>query len=211
MHGEGNVESPFELPDDDSSEFSSKSKGSSKSSKGKARAVPYVVPIHVPGPVTTGQRASCRQPCQGPCVRRSTGSGLLRREARMVPQGGRYRLMSPELDAVGGSVRMASALSYFLPSVAGPSDPSPPSSYVPDPSPVAPHLVLITERDPDFMEGDGSPFGSDREAALDPQMYNWLVVDEWVNQQGEAFAEETEGAVEAIIEDWGVEDGPSGA
>jgi len=59
------------------------------------------------------------------------------------------------------------------------------------------------------MEGDGSPFGSDMEAALDPRLYNQLVVDEWVNRQGEAFAEETKGAVEAIIEDWGVEDGPS--
>jgi len=56
------------------------------------------------------------------------------------------------------------------------------------------------------MEGDGSPFGSDMAATLDPQMYNQLVVDEWVNQQGEVFAEETEGATEAIIEDWGVED-----
>ena len=207
MRGEGSVESPFQLPDDDSSEFSSK--GSSKSSKGKVHAVPYVVPIHVPGPVTTGQRASCRQPRQGPCVRRSAGSGSLRREARMVPQGGRYKSTSPELEAVGGSVRTASALSYFPPSVAGPSDPSPPSSYDPDPSPVAPHLALIAERDPDFMEGDGSPFGSDMEAALDPRLYNQLVVDEWVNRQGEAFAEETKGAVEAIIEDWGVEDGPS--
>jgi len=61
------------------------------------------------------------------------------------------------------------------------------------------------------MEGDGSPFGSNMEATLDPQTYNQLVVDEWVNQQGEAFAEETKGAVEAIIEDWGVEDGLSGA
>jgi len=61
------------------------------------------------------------------------------------------------------------------------------------------------------MEGDGSPFGSNMEAALDPQMYNQLVVDEWVNWQGEAFVEETEGAVEAIIEDWGVEDGLSSA
>jgi len=58
MCGKGNVESLFELPDDDSSEFSSRSKGSSKLSHGKAHAVPYVVPIHVPGPVTTGQRAS---------------------------------------------------------------------------------------------------------------------------------------------------------
>jgi len=123
----------FELPDDDS-EFLSRSKGSSKSSHGKARAIPYVVPIHVPGPVTTGQRASHRQPCQGPCVRRSTGSGSLRREARIVPQGGRYMSMSPELEAVGGSVHTASALSYFPPSVAGPSDPSLPSSYVPNPS-----------------------------------------------------------------------------
>jgi len=122
MRGEGSVKSPFQLPNDDSSEFSSK--GSSKLSKGKVRAVPYVVPIHVPGPVTTGQRASHRQPHQGPCVRRSAGSGLLRREAKMVLQGGRYKSMSPELEAVGGSVRMASALSYFPPSVAGPSDPS---------------------------------------------------------------------------------------
>jgi len=129
----------------------------------------------------------------------------------MVPQGGRYRSTSPELEAVGGSVRMASALSYFPPSVARPSDLSPPSSYVPDPSPVTPHLALIAERDLDFMEGDGSPFGSNMEATLDPQTYNQLVVDEWVNRQGEAFAEETEGAAEAIIEDWGVEDGPSDA
>jgi len=42
----------------------------------------------------------------------------------MVPQGGRYKSTSPELEAVGGSVRTASALSYFPPSVAGPSDPS---------------------------------------------------------------------------------------
>jgi len=61
------------------------------------------------------------------------------------------------------------------------------------------------------MEGDRSPYGSDMEAALDTQTYNQLVVDEWVNRQGEVFIEETEGAVEAIIEDWGVEDGPSGA
>jgi len=90
----------------------------------------------------------------------------------MVPQGGRYKLTSPDLEAVGGLVHMASALSYFLPSVAGPSDPSPPSSYIPDPSPVAPHLALIAERDLDFMEGDGSPFGSNMEAALDPKTYN---------------------------------------
>jgi len=129
----------------------------------------------------------------------------------MVPQGGRYKLMSPELDAVGGLVCTALALSYFLPSVTGPSDPSPPSSYVPDPSSITPHLALIAKRDPNFMEGDGSPFGSEMEAALDPQMYTQLVVDEWVTRQGKAFTEEMEGAVEAIIEDWGVEDGPSNA
>jgi len=128
MCSNGNVESPVELPDDDSSKFLSKFKDSSKSSKGKAHAVLYVVPIHVPGPVTTGQRASRRQPHQGPCVRRSAGSGLLRREARMVPQGGRYRSTSPELEAFRGLVCMALALSYFPPSVAGPSDPSLPSS-----------------------------------------------------------------------------------
>jgi len=42
----------------------------------------------------------------------------------MVPQGGRYRSMSPESEAVGGSVHIVLALSYFLPSVVGPSDPS---------------------------------------------------------------------------------------
>jgi len=207
MRGEGNVESPFQLPDDDSSEFSSKSGKSKKPTKSSSgvRAVPYTVPIPVPGPVTSGQRASRRHPRDGPQLRRSGGSGALRREARMVPQGGRYRSTSPELEAVGGSVRTASALSYFPPSVAG-SDPSPPSSFEHRPSPVAPHLRLIAEREPEFMEGEGSPFGSDMEETLDPRNHAQAVVDEWVASQGEVFAEETEGTVEAIVNDWVEED-----
>lgn len=56
------------------------------------------------------------------------------------------------------------------------------------------------------MEGEGSPFGSDIEATLEPCNYAQAVVDKWMASQGETFTKETEGAVEAIIEDWGVED-----
>jgi len=59
------------------------------------------------------------------------------------------------------------------------------------------------------MEGDGSPLSLEVEAALDPCMYAQAVVNEWVAGQGEVFFKETEGAMEAIIEDWGVKDGPT--
>jgi len=188
MRREGNMESPFELPDDDSSGFSDQAPPSSRSSMSSAPHLDALpAPIPVPDPVITGQRASRHHDRLS--ARRE------RREARMVPQGGRhrYRTESPELEAVGGgSVCTASALSYYPPSMAVPSNSSLPSSYDRAPPPC-------------YIPMDG-PLINIYPEILDDAPHSLVPSDEEILRL-DSEGQEVEGMVEAMVEDMAGEDG----